>query len=99
LTKISFPLKLCIFVLFYLTLHFCYHTNWNWGIVKHALPQGSILGHMLFLMYIQLSVHSQYLYTNLMILSIWQSILCHNKATSSNTVIMMHFHSLTKGLR
>ena len=29
------------------------HFNWNWGIVKHALPKGSILGHMLFLMYIQ----------------------------------------------
>ena len=29
------------------------HFNWNGSIVKHALPKGSILGHMLFLMYIQ----------------------------------------------
>jgi hypothetical protein len=43
------------------------HFNWNWATVQYALPQDSILGHMLFLTYIQLSVQSQCLYTNCLI--------------------------------
>jgi hypothetical protein len=74
------------------------HFNWNWGIVKHALPQGFILCHMLFLLYIQLSVQSQCLYTNCLIPYMTECLVSH-KATSSRTVIMVSFHSLTKGLK
>jgi hypothetical protein len=36
------------------------HCTSNFSTVKHKIPQGSILVHMLFLVYIDLSNHSQY---------------------------------------
>jgi hypothetical protein len=55
---------------------------------------------MLFLVYIDLSNHSQYWYTDLLILQMTEYRVSRTKATTSRTAIMAHFDRLvTKGLK
>jgi len=68
------------------------------GTGKHAIPQGSLLVHMLFLIYIHLSNHHQYQYTDLM-LQMTEYRVSRTKVTIFRTAIMALFHSLTEGLK
>jgi hypothetical protein len=76
------------------------HCTSNFGTVKLAILQGSILLHLLFLICIDLSNHSQYRYTDLLILQMTEYCVLRTKATTSRTAIMAPFHRLvTRGLK